>query len=232
MSKLILRAAAAAGLLAFAAGGALAQARIGAAPAPGNKAVNQAQASTFGLPRTGGLVPPFPAGITAGTGLAAAADPSSASGTASRSTTATDNSAATALNRGIAGGTTSSLGVDAATASGVDASATSGPIAVGSSVVVTGGGAYPAMPGMPATAAMGAGPAVMGAGAYSYGYGPSVVDTAGAFIFADANRDGDLTRAEATRLAIMPMSFEDMDRNRDGMLSRFEFDDAVSGVTR
>ncbi len=43
---------------------------------------------------------------------------------------------------------------------------------------------------------------------------------------ADANQDGQLTRAEALQLELMPMSFEDMDRNKDGFVSRSEFEDA------
>ena len=53
------------------------------------------------------------------------------------------------------------------------------------------------------------------------------MDLARSFIEADTNRDGDVTRAEARRLAIMPMSFEEMDRNFDGVISRFEYDDAT-----
>jgi hypothetical protein len=60
------------------------------------------------------------------------------------------------------------------------------------------------------------------------GPGPwSAVDMARSFIGADANRDGDLTRAEATRLSILPISFEEMDRNKDGILSRSEYEDSL-----
>lgn len=68
------------------------------------------------------------------------------------------------------------------------------------------------------TAGMGAGPS----------RGPwSSVDIARSFILADTNRDGELTRAEAQRLTIAPYSFEEMDRNHDGILSRFEYEDAT-----
>jgi hypothetical protein len=53
------------------------------------------------------------------------------------------------------------------------------------------------------------------------------VDIARSFLGADANRDGDLTRAEASRLAIMPLPCEDMDLNRDGILSRSEYEEGV-----
>jgi hypothetical protein len=81
---------------------------------------------------------------------------------------------------------------------------------------------------------------VMGAAAAGYGGvaaaarvspapggGPyTPVQIAQSFIAADANRDGELTRAEAQRLAIAPYSFEEMDLNHDGILTRFEYDDA------
>jgi hypothetical protein len=41
---------------------------------------------------------------------------------------------------------------------------------------------------------------------------------------ADANADGQLTRAEAQRLAIVPHGFEDMDRNKDGVVTRAEYE--------
>jgi hypothetical protein len=41
---------------------------------------------------------------------------------------------------------------------------------------------------------------------------------------ADANGDGQLTRAEAQRLAILPHSFEDMDLNKDGVVTRAEYE--------
>ncbi|HSI55278.1 MAG: hypothetical protein ACAH21_11400 [Ramlibacter sp.] len=83
----------------------------------------------------------------------------------------------------------------------------------------------------PATNTMGA------AGSYAAPAGRASVGTGGAgytplqiaqsFLGADANRDGELTRAEAQRLTIAPYSFEEMDRNHDGILSRFEYEDGV-----
>jgi len=55
----------------------------------------------------------------------------------------------------------------------------------------------------------------------------TALQLAQSFIGADANRDGELTRAEAQRLTIMPYSFEEMDRNHDGILTRFEYEDGV-----
>jgi hypothetical protein len=55
----------------------------------------------------------------------------------------------------------------------------------------------------------------------------SAVDIARAFLDADINHDGELSRAEAQRLGIpLPVSFDDLDRNHDGALSRFEYEDA------
>lgn len=47
------------------------------------------------------------------------------------------------------------------------------------------------------------------------------------FLGADANRDGELTRGEAQRLSIAPYSFEEMDLNKDGIITRFEYEDGV-----
>lgn len=44
-----------------------------------------------------------------------------------------------------------------------------------------------------------------------------------AFQLADGNGDGQLTRAEAQRLPIMPRSFEETDTNKDGLLSLSEY---------
>lgn len=57
--------------------------------------------------------------------------------------------------------------------------------------------------------------------------GHSNVQIAASFRQADANLDGQLTRAEAQRLTIMPASFEEMDRNKDGVLSRSEYEDGL-----
>jgi hypothetical protein len=44
-----------------------------------------------------------------------------------------------------------------------------------------------------------------------------------AFQLADVNGDGQLTRAEAQHLPIMPRSFEDTDLNKDGVLTLAEY---------
>lgn len=70
-----------------------------------------------------------------------------------------------------------------------------------------------------------------GANAMGAGAAPrsvySAVDIARAFLEADTNRDGMLSRAEAQRLSIpLGASFDELDRDKDGMLSRFEYEDA------
>lgn len=78
---------------------------------------------------------------------------------------------------------------------------------------------------------------VMGAGGYGVPAGPqypsmgaapyTALQMAQSFLGADANRDGELTKPEAQRLTIAPSTFEEMDRNHDGVLTRFEYEDAV-----
>jgi hypothetical protein len=79
---------------------------------------------------------------------------------------------------------------------------------------------------MGAVAAGGVGTGAVTSGA-SGGVNYAAVDIARSFLLADVNRDGELTRAEAQLLSIMPYSFEEMDRNRDGIISRFEYSDAT-----
>jgi len=47
-----------------------------------------------------------------------------------------------------------------------------------------------------------------------------------AFDLADTDSNGELSRAEAQRLAVLPLSFEDMDQNKDGVLTRAEYEAA------
>src|SRR5690349_9064218 len=48
------------------------------------------------------------------------------------------------------------------------------------------------------------------------------------FEFADSDGNGVLTRAEAQQLTIMPRTFEDMDENKDGVVSRAEYNDSFN----
>jgi hypothetical protein len=86
----------------------------------------------------------------------------------------------------------------------------------------------PVDPAAAATVLGGAGGTVRGPGQSAGGAGGvSAVDSARSFFFADANHDGELTRAEAGRLSISSLSFEEMDRNFDGVISRFEYEDSL-----
>lgn len=49
-----------------------------------------------------------------------------------------------------------------------------------------------------------------------------------AFESADADANGELTRAEAQRVVAMPRTFEDMDRNKDGVVARAEYEAAFA----
>ena len=80
----------------------------------------------------------------------------------------------------------------------------------------------------PATATLGAGGS-RGPGQYlgSGGAGFSAIDIARSFINADVNRDGSLSEGESRRLSISMQSFQEMDRNFDGLVSRFEYEDSL-----
>jgi len=49
-----------------------------------------------------------------------------------------------------------------------------------------------------------------------------------AFVLADGDSNGELSRAETQRLTIVPRGFEDMDQNKDGVLTRIEFEAAFT----
>ena len=48
------------------------------------------------------------------------------------------------------------------------------------------------------------------------------------FTVADTDGDQQLTRAESQRLAILPRNFEDIDANKDGVLSRVEYESVAT----
>lgn len=150
-----------------------------------------------GAPNPAGLRPVVPAGISSGSGAAVSSDPVAAGA----SPIAPGGSLPPGANNGgvVGGGT------------GVPSE-------------------LPPVAGVPNTTVLGAGGVVAGPSQYGGGQGSSsfsATDEARSFFFADANKDGELTRAEARRLSIATMSFEEMDRNFDGIISRFEYQDAV-----
>jgi hypothetical protein len=189
----------AAGLCALAVCAAQAQTR---AVRPATNVVPSANAlAARAAPQPSGLRPVFPAGISSGSGARTSTDPVAASAAPVP---------VTSVGTGSNGSTVGGIG--------------------------GGGGIIPELPSVnnnsaaaAATQVLGAGPTVPGPGqGLNMGAGGfSATDLSRSWYFADANHDGDLTRAEAGRLSIAPLSFEQMDRNFDGVISRFEYDDAT-----
>ena len=97
--------------------------------------------------------------------------------------------------------------------------------AIGSTGTVgtTAGTAYPAN----STSVMGAGGGATAPQFVPSASGYTALQLAESFLKADANRDGELSRAEFQRLSIAPASFEEMDRDRNGIVSRSEYDDGT-----
>ena len=82
------------------------------------------------------------------------------------------------------------------------------------------------VPGLPVlppsvTSGTGATPVPLPAGRWT------VAQLRQSFALADADTDGQLSRAEGQQLAILPRSFEEMDANKDGVLSRAEYEGAA-----
>jgi hypothetical protein len=78
-------------------------------------------------------------------------------------------------------------------------------------------------PGSTAVMGAGGGPNAPQTVPSSGGY--TALQLAESFLRADANRDGELSRAEFQRLSIAPAAFEEMDRDRNGIVTRSEYDD-------
>ena len=49
-----------------------------------------------------------------------------------------------------------------------------------------------------------------------------------AFELADSDGNGELTRAELQRVAVVPRPFEEMDQNKDGVVGRAEYEAAFA----
>ena len=162
-----------------------------------NPQPSAAQRAAQSAPSPAGLRPVFPAGITSGSGAAVSRDPIAAS----TSPIAPFGSADTSGGFAVGGPITPDL-----------------PVFGSANTTALGAGAI-----------AGAGNTVRGPGQRIAGGagGFSAVDQARSFFFADANHDGELTRAEAARLSIMTMGFEELDRNFDGIISRFEYEDSL-----
>lgn len=117
---------------------------------------------------------------------------------------------------------------------GSGAAVSGDPIAAGHAAAITRGTAPNTVAGGPAGAdGDGGDTGLSGAGAAGLpargslqpvpmGSGGNPVEVARAFINADSNHDGELTRNEASRLGI---AFEEMDRDFDGVVTRAEYGD-------
>ena len=121
------------------------------------------------------------------------------------------NGAASAGNAGaaISVGTPGVPGSGAIVGTPGLATGTAGATVIGGAGGVTGG--------VPSVSAMGAAP----------GLPLTPLQVAQFFLQADTDRDGLLSRAEALRLPLATMTFEDMDGNRDGSISRSEYQDSL-----
>lgn len=161
-------------------------------------------------PNPSGLRPIFPAGVNSGSGAAVSTDPV-ANTTAPVPATSTASTTRTTAGGTVVTGTTVPAEL---------------PPANGSTTTTT--TATTTAEGAVATNVLGAGPTVPGPAQYlgSGAGGVAAADIARSFYQADANHDGELTRAEFRRLGIATLSFEEMDRNFDGVISRFEYEDS------
>jgi hypothetical protein len=175
-------------------------------------------------PRPTGLTGTFPAGISSGSGAAVATNP------IAQSTTPIPVGGSTVATTALIPSELPSPD------NGTVTTVTPGFLFPGNTIVTPGTtvinpGATLANTGVTAAVAtnvLGAGSTVRGPGQTVGGAGGfSATDQARSFFFADANHDGDITRAEFGRLSIATMTFEEMDRNYDGVISRFEYDDSM-----
>jgi hypothetical protein len=175
------------------------------------------------------------AALAAGQVHAVQAAPSSAPSAAQRAAAAAPNPAGLRppLPAGLTDGSGAAVATDPVAANNT---ITRAPATTGSNGTTAGGPVFNpgSMPtdtatAQPATTILGAGATVPGpsqsinAGAGGY----NAVDLARSFYMADANHDGELTSAEFNRLTIRPLGFQQMDRDFDGVISRFEFQDAT-----
>ena len=153
-----------------------------------------------GAPSPNGLRSPFPAGLTSGSGAAVAADP------------VARNSAITSPSV-VDPDPTDNAPVPGRPGSG----GVQGPVQGGTppdTTVLGGAPGFGVVRGPSASVPLG-------------GAGFSAVDIARSFLGADGNGDGELTRGEAARLQLSVQSFEEMDRDFDGVITRGEYEDGL-----
>jgi hypothetical protein len=181
-------------------------------------------------PRPTGLTSAFPAGLTSGSGAAVSTNPI---GQSTTTIPAAGNGVATTT---LIPSTLPPSELPGSTTTTTTTTTNNGFLVPGTTVVTPGVGVTtpgigvttPATTAALATNVMGAGATVRGPGQTVGGAGGfNATDQARSFFFADGNHDGDITRAEFGRLSITTMTFEEMDRNYDGVISRFEYEDSM-----
>lgn len=200
---------------------------------------------------------PAPSGLTSGAAPGLVNGTPAPSGLTSGSSPALPPSApaASGLTSGTTGGTTGGTTTGSTTpdtTAAVTGGSTRGvvvlPVDTGAGALATESGATPTTGMPPATtgtasttggvagAAVVSGlagvtngvPSVAPGRLQTMGGGPlTALQVAQLFAQADADGDGLLTRAEALRLPMVTMSFDDMDTNRDGVVSRSEYDSSL-----
>lgn len=159
-------------------------------------------------PNPAGLRPPVPAGLTSGSGAAVATDPVAASAPVAGLGTPNATAGATTPETVAPGMATTGPGL---------ATVPGGTVGDAIDTRVLGAGAAPGygfVRGPQQTVPTGA-------------LGLNAVELARAFLGADRNGDGELSRSEAQRLSLGGLSFEEMDRDFDGVISRGEFEDGL-----
>jgi hypothetical protein len=173
-----------------------------------------ANAATLGLPKPAGLPSRFPAGLPE-TGIMGS------SGTPIGVPPATTNTIAPGGT--ITAPDTTATGTTTVTGSAGTTVTTGTTGTVGTPVPTISGGAVNNAGVAFVGAGVGApqGPVSGPAGNYT------ALQIAQSFLGADANHDGELTRAEFQHLTIKPYTFEEMDADHDGIVSRSEYENAV-----
>lgn len=179
-------------------------------PAPSTSPSASARAAQA-APNPAGLRAPFPAGLTSGSGAAVSTDPIAANNSVTRGNAA-----------GIAPGEGTGTGGNAAPGGGF----------AGTGGVSNNNNGADLAGNVPGTNVLGAGAAGLMARGPSESVplgssGLNPVEVARSFIGADRNGDGELTRGEAQRLSMANLSFEEMDRDFDGIITRAEYGDGM-----
>ncbi len=187
--------------------GAMLSAQAQTVRAKPNPVPSAAARAAMSAPNPAGLRAPFPAGVTSGSGAAVSTD-----GVAASTAITTPNAVTAAtLNPTLIDTDTSNVtGTDPAVGSTDGASGST----AANTTVLGGAPGYGVARGPSQSVAMG-------------NSGIDDVTIARAFISADGNRDGELSRAEAARLRLSLLSFEEMDRNFDGVITRAEYEDGM-----